>query len=289
MSEKINNYRNLRSRWVRVIFIGIIATQGCKSISDDVSLDDHLANLMNNRKYDEVIGTIDSLKEPQKSKPEYLIYRAQAFCGKSGFDLVSLTKIATKAMNFNELERSFSRLLKSDNSSTSISQKTSINTVRSFVSFAGYMKIMDYFPDLQASARPLLMEGLLTLQKVPEDSEASFRKARSQSFMLHSVIMLASVKKSIRQNLQQNDPLDMFCMIDGTKFASEFLWMMDHLSGALDDAEILKRKAEGTNYQPGQLAKIQQKTKEFMANPSNMSPNVLSSEIMAVQGIQCTQ
>lgn len=289
MHHQLNELQKNRHTVTQILMLILLVFYGCKSINDEVTLDDHLANLMNNRKYDDVISTVDALKEPEKSNPAYLMYRAQAFYGMAGFDMVSLTKLAVKGMNFNELERSFSRLLKSDNTAAGISQKTSVSTVKSVVSFAGYMKIMEFFPDLKDSSRPLLMESLLTLQKIPEKDDVFYRKARTQSFMLHSVIMLSSVKKSIRNNLQQDDVLDMFCMIDASTLSSELLWIVEHLSGALDDAEILRRKSGETTTNPGQLEKIQQKMKEFLANLSRMSPGAISSEIMAAQSLQCAQ
>jgi hypothetical protein len=287
MHKKLDYAPAKKYFFIFATFCLIFFAIGCKSIDDEVTLDDHLANLMNNREYSDVISTIDNLPEAKRARPEYLLYRAQAFCGKAGFDFVALTKVGNKALNFSELERSFSRILKTESSPNGTIQASSLSAVRSLVSFAGYMNIVSDFPSIKENGRTLLMESLLTLKKIPEKSGEYYRKSLAQSFILHSVLALNSVKSSLRQDAASNDALDIFCYIDAQKFASEILWILDHINGALTSAELIRKISPDSSQKPSNLEAIRIKIKQLQSDPGNTSPSTVSSTILAAQAIQC--
>jgi hypothetical protein len=295
MRQKLKAFNSSRTTLVMKLsglaFLVFMAA-ACKSVPDDVSMDEHLTNLMNNRRYDEVIATIDTMPKNEQNKPEYILYRAEAFCGKSGFDLVTLTKSSTEALNFKAVEDSFARLLKSDGtggaaSATSANSKIQINIIKSFISFAGYLRAVESMPQVSDQARPLLMESLLTLQRIPPGDNVFYRKAKTQSFLLHTVIFLSSVKKSIRSNAPTSDSADIFCSIDPSTLIAEYPTMSDHLNGALEDADVVKKILEGATYKPGQLATVRAKIANFNSDKSASSPGSLSTAMITAQGLQC--
>jgi hypothetical protein len=262
-----------------------LASVGCKSIGDQVSLEDHIAELMNDRKYDEVILTIDNLSEAARTNPTYSLYRAQAFCGKAGFDLVTLTSISKRAMKFDEVERAFWRILRPEKPS----DKSQINMVKSLVAFAAYMKILESLPDSKDSSRPLLMESLVTLRKIPETSQEFHRKSKAQSFMVHTLVSLLALKKSLRQHLGPREADDLFCVVDANILSAEFNWIMEHLSLALNDAEVVKKLTHSEANSTGKVGEIARKMRDLLADPAQSSPNPIAAGIAGAQSLQCGQ
>jgi hypothetical protein len=283
----------LHSNFLKVI--GIIGTitlsAACKTIPENVSTEDHLINLMNNQQYDEVIRTIDQMSIEDKSKSENLVLRGEALYGKAGFDMVSLTKVVKLAMDFNGIENSLVRLLKSENptkpGTTSEISKVQVNIVKSFVSFASYMKVIDFVPQINDSTRPLLMESLITLQRVNDKNSSLFRKARTQSLLIHTVVFISSLKKSVNSLEGNGEGFDPICSIDPKVFSNELPWMTEHLNGALDDAEIVKKILDGDKFKPGRLEKIRQKLKEIQDDPVNFNPSAVSVSLDSYKSYVC--
>jgi hypothetical protein len=259
----------------------------CKSIDEEVTMDDHLAHLMDNREYKEVITTIDSLPESERGKPKLVLYRAQAFSGLAGIDAVSLTKLVGRLMDFQALERAYGKLLKMDKVA---GEKTPGHIVftKAVVAYAGYLKVLDAFPDVSQSARPLLMESLLALQGVSESDALYYKRARTQSFMLHSTIVVAAVKSAIRREIIVTDGQDLLCYIDAAKFSSDLPWMLEHLSGALDDAEFVRSKLSEAKGGFTNLVAIRERIKVLMADTKLTSPIAISLQISQLQSsLQC--
>ena len=63
--------------------------------------------------------------------------------------------------------------------------------------------------------------------------------------------------------------------------------MTEHLNGALDDAEIVKKILDGDKFKPGRLEKIRQKLKEIQEDPVNFNPSAVSVALDSYKSYVC--
>jgi hypothetical protein len=278
---------------INILVLTAIFLLHCKTVPDDATLDEYLMNLMNNRKYEEVISTIDGLPKVDQTKSKYILLRGEALFGLAGYDLISLTSVVKKALDFNSIEKSLSGLLKikSDINNTPVPNqvsKSQIALIRSFISLASYLSFVNEVVAVGDSSRPRLIESLATLTRVNIDDEDSYRKARTQSLMIHTIFFISSVKKSISPLTSNVEGLDAVCTIDANIISNETPWLVEHLAGALDDMLAIKKDQQDSK---GAVARIQSLKKIVYgfknSNSQESNPAVMLNSIKTIQNQIC--
>jgi hypothetical protein len=95
------------------------------------------------------------------------------------------------------------------------------------------------------------------------------------------------VSSILAHKASTSDSGDLFCSIDPNTLVAEYPTMSDHLNGALEDADVVKKILEGSAYKPGQLATVRAKIANFNSDKSASSPGSLSAAMISAQGLQC--